>query len=48
MGSEPLWGALIAVVWMKEQMSLQGWMGGLLIVGATGWVLRPRPGASSP
>lgn len=48
MGSEPLWGALIAVVWMQEQLSLQGWMGGLLIVGATGWVLRPRQSSSSP
>lgn len=42
MGSEPLWGALIAVFWMKEHMSLQGWIGGLLIVSSTWLVLRPR------
>lgn len=41
MGSEPLWGALIAVIWMKEHMSLQGWIGGLLIVSSTWLVLRP-------
>ncbi|AKJ26872.1 multidrug DMT transporter permease [Caldimonas brevitalea] len=40
MGSEPLWGALIAVLWMGEQMALQGWIGGLLIVASAGWVTR--------
>ncbi|GAB3191302.1 DMT family transporter [Hydrogenophaga aquatica] len=32
MGSEPLWGALIAVTWLGEQMTWQGWLGGALIV----------------
>ena len=41
MGSEPLWGALIAVLWMGEQMALQGWIGGLLIVSSAWWVTRP-------
>lgn len=41
MGSEPLWGALIAVLWMGERMAVQGWIGGLLIVASAGWVARP-------
>jgi drug/metabolite transporter (DMT)-like permease len=44
MGSEPMWGALIAVLLMGEHMSLQGWFGGLLIVAAAWWVTRPAPG----
>ena len=40
MGSEPLWGALIAVLWMGECMAAQGWIGGLLIVGSAWWVTR--------
>lgn len=40
MGSEPLWGALIALLWMGERMAAQGWIGGLLIVGAAWWVTR--------
>jgi drug/metabolite transporter (DMT)-like permease len=43
MGSEPLWGALIAVVWLGDRLTLQGWLGGLLIVAAAGWVTRQRP-----
>ena len=43
MGSEPLWGALIAVIWLGERLTLQGWLGGLLIVAAAWWVTRPRP-----
>jgi len=44
MGSEPMWGALIAVLLMGEHMSLQGWFGGLLIVASAWWVTRPGPG----
>jgi drug/metabolite transporter (DMT)-like permease len=40
MGSEPVWGALIAVLWMGEQMALQGWIGGVLIVASAWWVTR--------
>lgn len=43
MGSEPLWGALIAVVWLGEHMALQGWIGGGLIVTSAWWVTRHRP-----
>lgn len=46
MGSEPLWGALIAVLWMGEQMALQGWIGGLLIVSSAWWVTRPSNSSS--
>ena len=37
MGSEPLFGALFAVLWLSEQLSLQAWVGGFLIVAATLW-----------
>jgi len=49
MGSEPLWGALIAVIWLGERLTLQGWIGGLLIVASAGWVtrLKPRTGNSN-
>ena len=43
MGSEPLWGALIAVLWLGERMALQGWIGGGLIVVSAWWVTRQRP-----
>lgn len=43
MGSEPLWGALIAVVWLGDRLTLQGWLGGALIVVSAWWVTRPRP-----
>ncbi len=48
MGSEPLWGALIAMLWMGERMTAQGWFGGLLIVGAACWVARRTAGGACP
>lgn len=42
MGSEPLWGALIAVLWLGERLTLLGWTGGLLIVLSAWWVTRRR------
>lgn len=42
MGSEPLWGALIAALWLGDRLTLQGWIGGLLIVVSAWWVTRPR------
>lgn len=42
MGSEPLWGALIAALWMSERLTLLGWIGGLLIMLSAWWVTRPR------
>ncbi|WP_375575436.1 DMT family transporter [Paracidovorax oryzae] len=48
MGSEPLWGALIAMLWMGERMTAQGWLGGLLIVGAACWVTRRSAGGACP
>jgi drug/metabolite transporter (DMT)-like permease len=38
MGSEPLWGALIAAVWMGEQLTPVAWLGGVLIAGSCAWV----------
>ncbi|WP_440977261.1 DMT family transporter [Pseudoxanthomonas winnipegensis] len=40
MGTEPVWGALFAVVWLGERLTLAGWLGGALIVGAALWTLR--------
>ncbi|BFO58009.1 DMT family transporter [Acidovorax sacchari] len=48
MGSEPLWGALIAMLWMGERMTAQGWTGGLLIVGSAWWVTRRTAGGACP
>ena len=42
MGSEPLFGALFAVLWLSEELSLQAWIGGLLIVAATLWTSLSR------
>ena len=42
MGSEPLFGALFAVLWLSETLSLQAWAGGLLIVAATLWTSLSR------
>jgi drug/metabolite transporter (DMT)-like permease len=42
MGSEPLWGALIAVFWLGDHMTSQGWVGGFLIVTAAWWVARAK------
>lgn len=49
MGSEPLWGALIAVIWFGDRLTPQGWIGGLLIVASAWWVTRltPKSGKSS-
>jgi drug/metabolite transporter (DMT)-like permease len=35
MGSEPVFGALFATVWLGERLSLAAWLGGLLIVAAS-------------
>ena len=42
-GSEPVFGALFAVLWLGERLSLAGWLGGGLIVLAALWTtLRER------
>lgn len=45
MGSEPVFGALIAVYGFGETVSAWGWIGGLLIVGAAWWVTLPQSNA---
>lgn len=37
MGSEPLFGAVFAMLWLNETLTVQAWLGGLLIMGATLW-----------
>lgn len=43
MGSEPVFGALFAVYWLNESLSVIGWIGGAMIVAASLWAaLKPR------
>lgn len=42
MGSEPLFGALFAAIWLGEKLSTLSWIGGGLIVAATLWATLPR------
>jgi drug/metabolite transporter (DMT)-like permease len=42
MGSEPVFGALIAVYGFGERIGAWGWAGGLLIVLAAWWVTMPQ------
>jgi drug/metabolite transporter (DMT)-like permease len=48
MGSEPLFGALLAMAWLGERMTPLGWLGGLLIVGAALQVTLPTRVRVSP
>ncbi len=43
MGAEPVFGALFAVWWLNESLGMTGWIGGLLIVGASLWAAMRRP-----
>lgn len=40
MGSEPLFGALFAYLWLSEQLGVVAWIGGLMIVAASLWASR--------
>ncbi|MDD2880678.1 MAG: DMT family transporter [Rhodoferax sp.] len=41
--SEPAFGALFAVLWLNESLSVVGWIGGALIVLAATWTTLRRP-----
>lgn len=41
LGSEPLWGALFAVLWLGEELGQYGLLGGLLIAAAAIWLMWP-------
>ncbi|TVO55314.1 DMT family transporter [Denitromonas halophila] len=41
LGSEPLWGAMFAVLWLGEPLGASGWLGGVMIAGAALWVSVP-------
>ncbi|WP_092005632.1 DMT family transporter [Paraburkholderia lycopersici] len=43
MGSEPVFGALFACMWLGERLSLSAWTGGMLIVAASLLALRREP-----
>jgi drug/metabolite transporter (DMT)-like permease len=42
MGTEPVFGALFATLWLGESLPLIGWFGGALIVGASLWATTRR------
>jgi drug/metabolite transporter (DMT)-like permease len=43
MGSEPVFGALFAMYWLNESLSVIGWIGGAMIVAASLWAaLKPN------
>jgi drug/metabolite transporter (DMT)-like permease len=46
MGSEPVFGALFACVWLGERLSLTAWAGGMLIVAASLLALKREPVAA--
>lgn len=41
LGSEPLWGALFAVLWLGESLGHLGWLGGLMIAASALWLAWP-------
>jgi drug/metabolite transporter (DMT)-like permease len=43
MGSEPVFGALFASLWLGEHLGLMAWGGGALIVVASLWATLPKP-----
>ena len=48
MGSEPVFGAVIAVYGFGEKVGAWGWAGGLLIVVAAWWVTSPQKAKLAP
>jgi multidrug transporter EmrE-like cation transporter len=41
-GSEPVFGAAFAVLWLGESLPPASWLGGGLMVAASLWAVRPR------
>ncbi|GAB3253923.1 DMT family transporter [Chitinimonas naiadis] len=41
MGSEPLWGAVFAMLWLDETLAPQAMLGGVLILVASLWAVMP-------
>jgi len=41
-GSEPVFGAAFAVLWLGESLPASSWLGGGLMVAASLWAVRPR------
>ncbi len=48
MGSEPLFGALFASLWIGERLGIMAWIGGMLIVAASAWASWPVKTAPIP
>jgi drug/metabolite transporter (DMT)-like permease len=42
MGTEPVFGAMFAIYWLNETMTVTGWFGGAMIVGASAWATLKR------
>ncbi|MFT4191182.1 MAG: DMT family transporter [Comamonas sp.] len=47
MGTEPVFGALFAVIYLSERLSPIGWLGGLMMVFASIWAVLPEPRKNS-
>ncbi|MES2307858.1 MAG: DMT family transporter [Verrucomicrobiota bacterium] len=43
MGSEPVFGALFAIFWLHESLTLTGWIGGILILFVSIWASMKHP-----
>lgn len=42
MGAEPVFGAIFAVYWLNESLTVTAWLGGLMIVAASLWAALKR------
>ena len=47
MGTEPVFGALFAVYWLNESLSVAGWFGGFLMVAASLWAVLQKKTAKA-
>lgn len=48
MGTEPLFGALFASLWLDERLGASGWAGGVLLVLASLWAVRLTAAPAHP
>ena len=48
MGTEPVFGALFAVYWLNESLTVAGWLGGLMMVAASLWAMLKKKAKGRP